>query len=96
MKLSAREAWQGFGAGAVAGVVFAIAMIVLATSNGDSAVLPFRMFASLWFGDIAFREHAGGPPRVDDLVIIGAIVHLTLSIVAGFLYAVIDAQLSAR
>ena len=96
MQFSARDVWQGIGAGAVAGLVFAIVAIAVAAGAGAGSDLPFRIFHSLWFGELAFREHAGGPPREVDIAIVGSIVHLTISVLAGIGYALIAAGLRQR
>jgi hypothetical protein len=89
MKFTTREAWQGIGAGAVAGFILAIVSIALSSAAGRDPDLPFRVFHSLWFGDLPFREHAGGPPRDYDVMIVGSVVHLGMSVLTGVGFALI-------
>jgi len=96
MKFTTREAWQGIGAGAIAGLVLAIVSVVVAGAAGRDPDLPFRIFHSLWFGDLSFRQHAGGPPRDYDIQIVGGIVHLGMSVLTGVGFALIATALRPR
>ena len=93
---SKREVWVGVGAGLVAGVVFAIWQIAVAISAGASPVLPFRMFASLWFGELALDPTRSDAGRYYDVVIIGSIVHLSIAALAGIGFAALDSAVSRR
>lgn len=96
MRFTTREAWQGIGAGAAAGLLLAITAIIVSAGAGASGDLPFRIFHSLWFGDLAFREHAGGPPRDYDVMIVGSLVHLGMSVLTGVGFALIATAVRAR
>jgi hypothetical protein len=96
MRFTTREAWQVIGAGAIAGFALAIVSIAIAAAAGRDPDLPFRIFHSLWFGDLSFRQSAGGPPRDYDIQIVGSVVHLGMSVLTGVGFALIATALRSR
>ncbi len=96
MGFTTRHTWQGIGAGFIAGLVFAIAAIVAAMTGGDHGLDAFRSFASLWFGELAFEVDGNDAPRAADIVLIGGFVNMSISVLAGILFALIDTAISDR
>jgi hypothetical protein len=96
MGFSTRQTWQGIGAGFIAGLVFAIAAITTAMIGGGDGLEAFRSFASLWFGALAFEVDGRDAPRAADLVLIGLFVHMSIAVLAGILYALVDTAIAER
>lgn len=80
--LERRSLLRGAACGFLAGAVFAQAELVAVTTTGESPLLPFRLFASLWLGKV-------GLTIVDasKAVVVGAVVHSILSAAFGAIYA---------
>jgi hypothetical protein len=83
------SATNGLLFGLAAGVVLALAEVVLAVATGDSALRPVRMSAGVALGPPAFT------PRVSTgtALLVGLGVHFALSAVAGLVYSFLDAML---
>lgn len=86
-----RGAKEGLGYGVIAGIVFAFAEMLASVVMGNTAFMPFRMFASVVLGQDALDATPLGTA-----LLAGTLVHLALSAAFGALYGVILAQLSPR
>ncbi|MFP2924527.1 hypothetical protein ACLESO_04785 [Pyxidicoccus sp. 3LG] len=82
-------ATNGMLFGVAAGVVLALAEVVLAVASGDSPLRPVRMSAGLVLGPPAFTEAVAGGTAL----LVGVGVHLVLSAIAGLAYSLLDAML---
>lgn len=86
---------HGIAAGLCAGVALGIAQFVIAAAQRESALMPFRLVASLVLGQTAFE-----PETSTALVmVVAALLHLALAALFGVLFVVLLAlvfQLSAR
>ncbi|MCE9668410.1 hypothetical protein LY474_11355 [Myxococcus stipitatus] len=83
------SATNGLLFGIVAGVVLALAEVVLALAAGESAARPVRLAAGMVLGPPAF----GADVPVGRLVLPAVLVHLGLSAIAGVFYSFLDAVL---
>jgi hypothetical protein len=86
-----RAAKEGIGFGLIAGVIFALAEMVVAAIMGNSALMPFRMFASILLGAAAMET-----TPIGTAFIIGSLVHLALSAAYGLIYGLINARFSTE
>jgi hypothetical protein len=83
------SATNGLLFGVAAGVVLALAEVVLAVATGDSPMRPVRMAAGLVLGPPALTPAVS----VGTAVLAGLGIHLVLSAVWGLLYSFLDAML---
>lgn len=83
------SATNGLLFGLAAGVVLALAEVVLAMAAGDSPMRPVRMSAGVALGPPAFTPQVSTATAL----LVGLGVHLALSAVLGLLYSVLDAML---
>jgi hypothetical protein len=83
------RAWAAIGFGLVAGLIFALAEVVLSVLMGGPPLQPFRVFASVVMGQAAFV-----PVSVGSVFLVGLIVHLILSGFYGLIYGAIIVRLS--
>jgi len=83
------SATNGLLFGMAAGVVLALAEVVLAVATGDSPMRPVRMSAGVILGPAVFSA------QVPDgtALLLGVGVHLAISAVVGLFYSVLDALL---
>jgi hypothetical protein len=86
-----RGAKEGFGFGVVAGIIFAVAEVIIAAMMDNPALMPFRMFASIVFG-----QEALGVTPIGTAVAVGIVVHLILSALFGLVYGVVNSRFSLR
>jgi hypothetical protein len=83
------SATNGLLFGLAAGVVLALAEVVLAVSTGDSPMRPVRMSAAVALGPPAFTQAVSAATAL----LVGLGVHLALSALAGLAYSLLDAML---
>lgn len=83
------SATNGVLFGLAAGVVLALAEVVLAVAAGDSPMRPVRMAAAVALGPPALTPQVA----VGTALLVGLGVHFALSAVFGLLYSVLDAML---
>jgi hypothetical protein len=83
------SATNGVLFGLAAGVVLALAEVVLAVAAGDSPLRPVRMSAGVALGPPAFTPQVS----VGTALLVGLGVHFALSAVFGLLYSVLEAML---
>ncbi|QSQ21516.1 hypothetical protein JY651_41090 [Pyxidicoccus parkwayensis] len=83
------SATNGLLFGVAAGVVLALAEIVLAVSTGDSALRPVRMSAGVVLGPRVFTPLVS----TGTALLAGIGVHVVLSAISGLLYSLLDAML---
>ena len=83
------SATNGLLFGLAAGVVLALAEVVLAVATGESALRPVRMSAAVALGPPAFTQDVA----VGTALLVGLGVHFALSAVAGLAYSFLDAML---
>jgi hypothetical protein len=74
-------------AGVSAGFVMALAEVIASVVSGQSPFLPFRGAASILLRDDAFRLNA---PMVS---LVGAFIHLSIAVMFGFAYGVINSSI---
>lgn len=86
-----RRAKEGAAAGLVAGVLFAIAQVVAAVATGLAPTFPFRLIASVLLGRAAFET-----TTLAGAIVVGSVVHLTLSAFYGFAYGALNSGVSAH
>lgn len=86
-----RNVVEGLVIGLIAGVIMAAAELGAAALMGGDPVMPFRMFASVLFGDVALSTM--GPTTA---YISGLVIHLALSAVFGLIYGFISAALDVN
>ncbi len=85
---TARALKEGIGYGVVAGIIFGVAVMIVAVTMNESMWSPLRLMASVVMGKDALTDVSGAP------VVTGIIVHLILSGVFGGIYGLFDAALS--
>ncbi|AKF84469.1 hypothetical protein SAMN05443572_114142 [Myxococcus fulvus] len=83
------SATNGLLFGVAAGVVLALAEVVMALASGDSPWRPVRMSASVVLGPRAFGEDY----PLGTLVMLGVGMHLAVSAIVGVFYSFLDAML---
>ncbi|WP_426756070.1 hypothetical protein [Myxococcus sp. Y35] len=83
------SATNGLLFGMAAGVVLALAEVVLAVAAGDSPMRPVRMSAGVVLGPPAFTAQVSDGTAL----LLGVGVHLVISAVVGLFYSVLDALL---
>lgn len=83
------SATNGLLFGLAAGVVLALAEVVLAVATGESPMRPVRMSAAVALGPPAFTQEVAAGTAL----LVGLGVHLALAAVAGLVYSVLDAML---
>lgn len=83
-------ALDGALSGVVAGTCFALLACIASVIQGRSLLAPFRQFASIAVGDGALLS-----PGVFTPLLVGGLVHLTLSAAFGLIYGIVNAGLSA-
>lgn len=86
---SKRGLKEGIGVGVAAGIVFALAEVVVSAIQGVPALTPFRMFASIVLGGEALTATSLGVAFV-----VGALVHLAISAFYGLIYGAMASSLS--
>ncbi|MBL9021249.1 MAG: hypothetical protein JNL21_03570 [Myxococcales bacterium] len=84
-----RRGKEGAAAGLVAGVLFAIAQVLLAAVAGRPPTFVFRLVASVLLGRAAFDT-----TTLSGAIVVGTVVHLALSAFYGFVYGSLTAGLS--
>jgi hypothetical protein len=84
------SATNGLLFGVAAGVVLALAEVVLAVASGDSAMRPVRMSAGVALGPPAFTPQVSAATAL----LVGFGVHVVLSALSGLLYSLLDAMLT--
>lgn len=77
----------GVGLGILAGILFALAEVLVAALMGNPPLMPIRMFASVVMGPSALDTAS---PAV--AILGGIIAHLVLSIVFGVIYTAMNAR----
>ncbi|MEW5853375.1 MAG: hypothetical protein AB2A00_31655 [Myxococcota bacterium] len=82
---------EGIGLGVAAGILFAIAEVIVASVMGDPPLKPFRMFSSILLGRDGLEDAPIGMAFG-----VGTLVHLVLSGFYGAIYGVIDGYLNER
>lgn len=83
------SATNGLLFGMAAGVVLALAEVVLAVASGDNPMRPVRMSAGVLLGPQAFTAAVSDSTAL----LLGVGVHLVISAVVGLFYSVLDAFL---
>ena len=83
------SATNGLLFGVAAGVVLALAEVVLAVATGESAMHPVRMSAGVALGTSAFSPQVSAGTAL----LVGFGVHVLLSALAGLAYSLLDAML---
>ncbi|ATB51523.1 hypothetical protein [Corallococcus macrosporus] len=83
------SATNGLLFGMAAGVVLALAEVVLAVASGDGPLRPVRMSAAVLLGPQAFTAQVADGTAL----LLGVGVHLVIAAVVGLFYSVLDAWL---
>jgi uncharacterized membrane protein YagU involved in acid resistance len=78
---------RGILAGVVGGAIFAVITMWFTASTGAGAVTPLKMIATILQGDDAFPRDASS--------ILGATLHMVLSVAYGIVFAVVVAAIRA-
>ena len=79
---------EGVGFGVIAGILFAIASMIVAAAGGQPAAEPLRNAASVVLGSDALVSMSGGT------LLTGIVVHVVLSAIFGAVYGLFDGALS--
>lgn len=85
-----RGALEGIGFGLIAGVIMAVAFVVAEAAMGNPPLTPFRLIASLAYGEAALTTRSIG-----DCLVMGSVIHFSLSALFGLIYGLICSALSA-
>ncbi|MCP3137147.1 hypothetical protein [Pyxidicoccus xibeiensis] len=83
------SATNGLLFGLAAGVVLALAEVVLAVATGEDALRPVRMSAAVGLGQASLT----GGVSAGQVLLVGLGIHLALSALAGLAYSLLDAVL---
>jgi len=86
-----RLSGEGAGLGLIAGVILAVAEMIVSAIMGSSAVLPLRLFGSVLLGRSALTDISAGTA-----ILVGVVVHLALSAAFGALYGLLSTRVSDR
>jgi hypothetical protein len=81
---------EGLVGGLLAGLLFALTQMMVATSAGAPVGAPWRLFASVLLGEVALAQGAGF-----GVYLVGAVVHLALSALFGVGWGLLAGALAA-
>lgn len=85
-----RGALEGIGFGLIAGVIMAVAFVIVEAAMGNPPLTPFRLIASVAYGESALTTRSLGA-----CLAMGSLIHFSLSAIFGLIYGLINSSLSA-